>query len=97
MLLVAPEVRLPEAAALTAEAREKFLKGHMARLAAALAEKLPPWGVAYLTLAAAALAARAGEPPEEKSLDASAPPCAEGCAFAGEGEDGQGGRTDAGE
>ena len=88
---------LPEAAALTAEARGRFLKAHLARLAAALAEKLPPWGVEYLTLAAAALAARSGEPPEEKPLDAAAPPCAEGCAFAGEGEDGQGGRTDAGE
>jgi len=78
---------LPDAAALTAEARERFQKAHMARLAATLAEKLPPWGVEYLTLAAAALAVRAGEPPEEKSLDASAPPCAQGCAFAGEGDE----------
>lgn len=78
---------MPEAAALTAEAREKFVKAHMARLAAALRQGLPKWGVAYMTLAAEALAARAGEPPEEKSLDAAAPPCAEGCAFVGEEED----------
>jgi nitrate reductase assembly molybdenum cofactor insertion protein NarJ len=77
---------LPEAAALTAEARATFVKEHMARLAAALAKRLPPWGVTYMTLAAEALAARAGEPPEEKSLDAAVPPCAEGCAFAGDEE-----------
>lgn len=83
---------LPDAAALTAEAREKFVRGHVARLAAALAKGLPPWNVGYLTLAAEALAARAGAPPEEPSLDAAAPPCTEGCAFAGEeeaGEDGE--------
>ena len=82
---------LPEAAALTAEARERFVRSHVARLAAALAKGLPPWNVGSLTLAAEALAARAGAPPEERSLDATAPSCAEGCAFAGE-EDAEGER-----
>lgn len=75
---------LPDAAALTAEARARFQKAHVARLAASLAENLDRWGVSYLTLAAAALAARAGEPEVLPSLDAPAGPCAEGCAFAGE-------------
>ena len=81
---------LPDAAALTAEARARFQKAHVARLAASLAESLEPWGVGYLTLAAAALSARAGEPEATPSLDLPpASPCAEGCTFAGEEEDGE--------
>jgi nitrate reductase assembly molybdenum cofactor insertion protein NarJ len=75
---------MPEAAALTAEARERFRKLHVARLAHSLATALPVWGVDYLSLAAAALAARAGEPEAVPSLDAPPTPCPEGCAFAGE-------------
>jgi nitrate reductase assembly molybdenum cofactor insertion protein NarJ len=78
---------LPEAAALTAEARARFQKAHVAHLAAALAENLGRWGVPYLTLAAAALATRAGEPEAVPSLDLPPGPCAEGCAFAGEEEE----------
>jgi nitrate reductase assembly molybdenum cofactor insertion protein NarJ len=78
---------LPDEAALTAEARERFVKAHVARLAAAMAQGLPKWGVSYMTLAAEALASRAGEPPAEPSLDAPPPPCAEGCAFAPEEEE----------
>ena len=80
---------LPDAAALTAEARARFQKAHVARLAASLAENLDRWGVSYLTLAAGALAARAGEPEVLPSLDAPATPCPEGCAFAGEEDDGE--------
>ena len=40
-----------------------------------------------MTLAAEALASRAGNPPEEPSLDSPPPACPEGCAFAGEEED----------
>ncbi len=83
---------LPEAAAITAEARERFVRTHVSRLAAALAQGLPRWDVRYLTLAAEALAARAGAPPEEKSLDAAPPPCPEGCAFAGEEAEDEGQR-----
>jgi nitrate reductase assembly molybdenum cofactor insertion protein NarJ len=82
---------LPQAAALTSEARGRFQKAHVAPLAAALAERLPAWGVKYLALAAAALSARAGEPEPIPSLDAPPPsPCAEGCAFAGEEEEEEG-------
>jgi nitrate reductase assembly molybdenum cofactor insertion protein NarJ len=78
---------LPEAAALTAEARARFQKAHVSCLAAALAKRLEPWGVRYLTLAAAALAARAGAPDVVPPLDAPPPsPCAEGCPFTGEEE-----------
>ena len=77
---------MPDAAVLTAEARARFQKAHVARLAAALAENLDRWGVSYLTLAAAALAARAGEPEAMPSLDAPATSCPEGCAFTGEEE-----------
>ena len=81
---------LPDAAALTAEARARFQKAHVARLAASLAESLEPWGVGYLTLAATALSARAGEPEAIPSLDLPpASPCAEGCTFAGEEEEGE--------
>jgi hypothetical protein len=83
---------LPDAAVLTAEARARFQKAHVARLAAALAENLDRWGVSYLTLAAAALAARAGEPESMPSLDVPPGPCAEGCAFAGEAEGEEEGR-----
>jgi nitrate reductase assembly molybdenum cofactor insertion protein NarJ len=74
---------LVEEAELTARARERFLRSHLAGLAAALAGRLDPWGVAYLTLSAAALAARAGEPePERASLGpADGEGCFEGCAF----------------
>lgn len=78
---------LPDAAALTAEARARFQKAHVARLAASLAENLDRWGVSYLTLAAVALAARAGEPEVMPSLDTPPGPCAEGCSFAGEEEE----------
>ncbi len=86
---------LPDAAALTAEARARFQKAHVARLAASLAENLDRWGVSYLTLAAAALAARAGEPEAMPSLDLPPGPCPEGCTFAGEEEDEEGGIPDA--
>ena len=86
---------LPDAAALTAEARARVQKAHVARLAASLAENLDRWGVSYLTLAAAALAARAGEPEAMPSLDAPPTPCPEGCTFAGDEEDEEGEVLDA--
>lgn len=53
----------PEAAAVTREARERFLVEHLALAGARLAGKLPPDAPAYLALAAASLAARLPEPP----------------------------------
>lgn len=50
-------------AALTREAAQHFLTEHLARMAPTLAEKFTASDVAYLTLAAAALAARSGQSP----------------------------------